>query len=422
MASHHFTSITFSALLLSTSLTQAEEPSWPGWRGANRDAKIVDYPPPKSWPEKLERVWTTEVGDGYATPLVAGDRVFQHARQKGKEVLWCLDFKTGKALWKKNVAVEFEAGRGGEKHGRGPKSTPTIADGRIFTVSITGVLSAWSAKDGAQLWTRDFKERFEEAHPYWGTATSPVFDQGRLFVHTGSCENGALFCIDPKTGKDIWVNDEHANCYSSPLVETIYGVRQLIEFNHSGLCGIDLSNGKVLWKHPFTHHGNNQNTPTPVRHEDLIITGGEDRGMIAVRPKKSDGKWSVERVWRHRKVSFDMSSPVINGGLVYGFNEFKMGRISCLDPKSGKVLWESDPRTGKNAQFLSLPDHVLALTDDGLLRILRGSREKFDVLRSYRVAEDKSWTAPALVGDSLLIKDGDDLSVWRFPVGESSQR
>ena len=412
---HRILTATLCLIASSTSSLLAETPSWTGWRGNDRDAKVADFIPPKTWPEKLEKQWTTEVGDGYATPLVVGDRVFQHARQNGKEVLLCLDLKNGKELWKSETPVEFEAGRGGEKHGLGPKSTPTIADGRIFTLSITGVLSAWLAKDGSPLWTRDFKEYFDETHPYWGTATSPIIDQGKLLVHTGSCEHGALFCLDPKTGKNLWVNDDYAHCYSSPLVETIEGVRQLVELNHGGLCGVDVATGKLLWRHPFTHHGNNQNTPTPVRHQDLIICGGENRGMFAIRPRTIDGKWSAEQVWKHRDVSFDMSSPVMNAGLVYGFSEFKKGRIACLDPYSGKVVWEGKPGAGKNAQFLSLRGYVLCLTDDGKLRVLRGNSFGYDEVHTYQVAEGKTWTAPALVGDSLLIKAGDHLSVWRFP-------
>ncbi|MGJ8696812.1 MAG: PQQ-binding-like beta-propeller repeat protein [Verrucomicrobiaceae bacterium] len=418
MSAFRFAYLACFSLIGSTLFSSAEGPSWTGWRGANRDAKVEGFVAPKEWPEELEKIWTSEVGDGYATPLVVGERVFQHAREGGKEVVLCLNLKNGEELWRSEVGVEFEAGRGGERHGLGPKSTPTIADGRVFTLSITGVLSAWSSEDGKLLWRRDFQERFEKAHPYWGTATSPIVDGGRIFVHTGSCEEGALFCLDVTSGKDIWVNEEHAHCYSSPLIETIDGVRQLVEFNHAGLCGIDLADGRVLWNHSFPHHGNNQNTPTPVRHEDLFIVGGENRGMFAVRPKKEGGEWSVERVWRHRDVSFDMSSPVMNGGLIYGFSEFKMGRICCLDPKTGKVLWEGDPRMGKNGQFLSLPGYVLALTDQGLLRVLRGNDEKYEVVRTYRLAEDDTWTAPALVGDVLLSKAGDHLTAWRFPQGE----
>ena len=406
-----------SVIFLTALTSPGEAPSWTGWRGSNRDGSTEQFTPPKKWPEKLEKTWTTEVGDGYATPLVVGNRVYQHARQKDKEVLLCLDLKTGKVLWRKEAAIKFKAGRGGEKHGLGPKSTPTIADGRIFTLSITGILSAWSAKDGASLWTRDFKEHLEKTYPYWGASTSPIIDGDRLFVHPGSCESGALFCLDPKTGKDLWVRKDDPNCYSSPLVETIDGVRQLVELNHTGLCGIDVTNGKLLWKHSFPHHGTNQNTPTPARHKDLFIVGAEDRGMFAVRPKKTGDKWNVERVWRHRKVSFDMSSPIVADGLVYGFSQFKMGRISCLDPKTGEVLWEGPPRAGDNAQFISLPGHVLCLTDDGQLRVIAANGERFNPLKTYRVAEDNTWTAPALIGDTLLIKSGDHLSAWRFPLG-----
>lgn len=398
----------------------AEEPEWTGWRGTERDARVMQFEAPAKWPTSLERGWKVEVGSGYATPLVVGDRIYQHAREGGEEVLWCLDRKTGKAHWRKSVAVEFEPGRGGERHGLGPKSTPTVADGRVFTLSITGHLAAWSTADGELLWTRDFREQFEPAHPYWGTATSPVVDGGRLFVHTGSCEDGALFCIDPETGKDLWVRDEDPNCYSSPLVETIEGVRQLIEFNHAGLCGLDAADGRLLWKSSYPHRGNRQNPPTPVRVGELLVVGGEDRGMFAVRPHRTGDEWQAERVWFHRDVSLDMSSPVANEGLVYGFSHFKMGQIFCLNPADGEVLWAGETRMGDNGQFLSLPGHVLALTDDGTLRVLRANREKFDVLRSYQVAEHSAWTAPALVGDDLLIKDGKHLVLWRLPGGKET--
>ena len=396
-----------------------DEPSWPGWRGPQRDARIDSFVPPETWPENLERVWRVEVGEGYATPLIVGKRIYQHARQGDEEVVWCLDRETGKPIWRRTVPVGFTPGRGGERHGLGPKSTPATADGRLFTLSITGRLSAWSADDGKPLWQRDFRERFELAHPYWGTATSPVVEDGRLYVHTGSCENGALFCIAPETGKDLWVRDEDANCYSSPIIETFEGVRQFVEFNHGGLCGIDLMTGKLLWRHPFPHHGNNQNTPTPVRHEDLLIVGAENRGVLAVRPQLKDGTWTVREVWRHRDVSMDMSSMVVCEGLVYGFSPPRMGRPFCLEPATGKVVWEGEARAGDNAQFLAIPGHVLALTDRGALHVLRANPQSCDILITYQVAEDGTWTAPALVGDALFTKDLKHLTQWRMPTRQA---
>lgn len=405
--------LSLASLLLGPA-SASEASVWNGWFGPGREARAQDFKTPESWPEKLPQVWRVEVGEGYATPLVVGDRVFQHARQQGKEVLWCLERSSGRTIWKQAVPVTFQAGINGERHGLGPKSTPTCGGGRVFTLSITGVLRAWSAVDGEPLWTRDFRERFDVSHPYWGMASSPILDGDRLFAHTGSCEDGALFCIDPATGKDLWVRTEEANCYSSPRIEVLHGVRQLVGFNHDGLCGIDVSDGKLLWKYSYPHRGNKQNTPTPARHGNLFILGAEDRGMFAVEVGREGDDWSAKVAWRHREASLDMGSPILHDGLAYGFSHFKSGQFFCLDPATGEVLWKGDPRMGENAQFLSLPDHLLALTNDGLCRILEGHGKKYEAVRTYEVAPDKTWTAPALVGDQLFIKDLNHLTVWSF--------
>lgn len=392
-----------------------ESSSWTGWLGPDRSARAQGFETPETWPEKLTQRWRVEVGEGYATPLVVGDRIFQHARQGDDEVLWCLDRETGDSIWRKSMPVEFVAGRNGEGHGLGPKSTPTYAKGRVLTLSITGVLTAWSAEDGKLLWRRDFRENFKVSHPYWGTATSPIVDGDRVFAHTGSCEDGALFCIDIETGKDIWVREDEANCYSSPRVETIDGVRQLVEFNHEGLCGIDVENGDLLWKYAYPHRANNQNVPTPARTGNIFVVGGEDRRVFGVRVGKVDDGWKAEELWAHRDAALEMSSPVVHDGLVYGFSTFKTGQFFCLDPVTGTVKWEGAPRMGGNAQLLSLPGCILTLTDDGTCRLLRASGEKYEVIRNYQVANDKTWAAPALVHDRLLIKDQEHLTSWDFP-------
>jgi len=414
---------TLLVTLPTASTLRGTEASWEGWRGPGQNATIRNVVPPETWPESLEPVWKTEVGEGYATPLVVGDRIYQHAREGDEEVLLGLDLATGKTLWRSAKSIPFEASMGGERHGRGPKSTPCYAEGRIFTVSITGVVTAWNAADGRQLWEEDFGSHLEKVRPYWGVATSPVVEQGRLYVHLGSCEHGgALFCMEPASGKILWAQKEHTNCYSSPIIAEVAGVRQLVEFNHSGLSGFDLKSGKSLWNFEFPHVGRSQNVPTPVMHDDLFVFGGEDRGVIAATPRLVNGKWTVEEAWRHDEVSMEMSSPVINGGLVYGFSDLRSGQLFCLQPSSGKVLWTGETRAGKNAQFLSIPGHVLALVDHGQLHVLRAAGESTSILRSYRVGEGGTWTAPALVGDALLIKAGNELARWRFPVGGASSQ
>lgn len=274
------------------------------------------------------------------------------------------------------------------------------------------MLTAWSAQDGAQLWSRDFRESFKVSHPYWGTATSPVIDGDRVFAHTGSCEDGALFCIDLKTGKDVWVRKDEALCYSSPRIETIDGVRQLVEFNHEGLYGIDLKDGALLWKYAYRHRGNDQNTATPARIGNIFVIGGESRHVFGLQVRKTVDGWTAQTLWTHRRASIEMSSPTVHDGLVYGFSVSKRGQFFCLDPATGEIKWLGPPRMGDNAQLLSLPRHVLTLTEDGSCRILRGSGEKYEVVQTYQVAEDRTWAAPALIGDTLLIKDHKHVTSW----------
>ena len=164
---------------------------WPGWLGPERNGWVSDFQPPAQWPKQLKKVWQVKVGGGYGSPLVAGGLVFQHARQGEEEALWCLDLETGSAKWRQSHVVPFKMGLGGELHGKGPKSSPALANGRIFTMSITGVLSAYETASGKLLWRRDYSRRFANSHPYWGVSTSPLVDGKRVIVHFGGDEEGA---------------------------------------------------------------------------------------------------------------------------------------------------------------------------------------------------------------------------------------
>lgn len=192
--------VTVTALVVLPVMTAGQPLSgadldWPGWRGPGRDGWASGFRPPTRWPERLARVWQVEVGAGYASPVVSGDRVYQHARQGDDEVVWCLGLQTGSVKWRQRYAVPFTMGGGGERHGKGPKSSPALAGGRLFALSITGVLAAWDAESGELFWRRDYRSRFLSGHPYWGAATSPLVDGKRVVVHFGTDGQGALIAL-----------------------------------------------------------------------------------------------------------------------------------------------------------------------------------------------------------------------------------
>lgn len=392
---------------------------WPGWRGPLRDGWVHGYTPPGEWPEKLKQVWQVEVGAGYGSPIVAEGRVYQHARQAEDEVVWCFDLETGQPLWRKTYPVPFQMGGGGERHGKGPKSSPIYADGRLFTLSITGMLTAWDADSGRRLWFQDLSRQFEKNHPYWGAATSPIVDGERVIVHLGSDDEGFLVAFDAKTGDPVWSQGKDGASYSSPLVAEIHGVRQVVEWNHRAVVGVASESGRLLWEFEFPHVGHNQNMPTPIVHKNRVILGGENRGIRSLDIQLKDGRWSVSQSWLQQDVALDMSSAVIHGNLLYGFSHYGKGRIFCLQPETGDILWQGPGRTGENVAFLAIPDHLIALLNNGQLQVIKASDTAFEKLASYRVSENSTWAPPVVLQDGFLVKDENTLTRWSLPTSGS---
>jgi outer membrane protein assembly factor BamB len=335
-------------------------------------------------------------------------------------VVWCLDLQTGAVKWRQSYAAPFTMGAGAERHGKGPKSSPALADGRLFTMSITGFLSAWDADSGELLWRRDYSSRFEKGHPYWGASTSPLVDGNRVVVHFGTDDQGALIALDAESGKEIWSHGKDGPSYASPILVEIHGRRQIIELTMRDLLSVDSESGRLLWKYSYPQVGTDQNMVTPVYHRGLVLLGGENRGIRGLEPRPDSGVWKVQERWHQEEVALNMSSAVVNGDLLYGFSHYDRGRLFCLHTKSGEVLWQGPGRTGENAALLAIPGHVVALINDGELKVIAARGDRFETVASYRVAESPTWAHPVLLANEIVVKDVQTLTLWSlagFPVG-----
>ena len=395
---------------------------WSGWLGPERNGWVEGFRPLTQWPQELKKGWQVEVGTGYSSPLVADGLVYQHARQGDDEVVYCLDLKTGELKWRQSHEVPFKAAPGGERHGAGPKSSPALADGLLFTMSILGDLSAWHAESGKLLWRTDYGSRFQPNRPNWGVATSPIVDSGRVIVHFGNDDKGTLVALDVETGAEVWSQGSDGPSYSSPLVAEIHGVRQIVDWNHRALVGVDSESGRFLWEFPFPHIGPDQNMPTPVIHRGRVLLGGENRGIHCLEPQAGDGTWSVKERWHQEDVALNMSTAVVNGELLFGFSHYSKGQFFCLDIESGEVLWQGPGRTGDNVMFLSLPGYIVALINDGRLQIIAARDDRFEQVASYRVAKSDTYAPPVLLQSGFLVKDLKTLSFWSMPRPETSLR
>ena len=282
----------------------------------------------------------------------------------------------------------------------------------MFTVSIGGVLTAWNAATGEQLWQRDYGQEFGQGHPYWGASSSPLVVRNRVVLHFGNDEKGALIALQAENGEEVWRQGEDGASYASPLLVTINGVEQVVDWNHQALVGVAAETGELLWEFPFPHVGHNQNMPTPVVYDECILLGGENRGIRSVKPVRKGGTWSVLEEWQQEKVALDMSTAVINGNSLFGMSHYGKGRIFCLDPTTGKVVWQGPGRAGENVAFLAIPGHMLALASHGQLQVVGTSREQYHVAAKYDLQDRWTWAPPVIVRDRLLVKGDTQLTCW----------
>jgi outer membrane protein assembly factor BamB len=381
---------------------------WPQWRGPTRDG-VVGAALPAQWPEALKKRWEIPVGAGHASPVVSGNRVVVIAREGDQEIVRALDVASGTEIWRAAYPAPYTVNSAAWSHGPGPKSTPAIAGGRVFTLGIGGILSAFDLASGKLIW----RIPAPAALPMYGSATSPLVDGGNVLAHVGGHDNGALTSFDAATGKPRWQWTGDGPGYGSPIVATFGGVRQVITQTQKFLVGLNASSGALLWGLPFTTDFD-QNAITPVVFQDLLINAGTDLPLTAIRPKLEGGKWIAETVWTNPQAPMFMSSPVLIGGTIYGLTQRSRGQFVAIDAASGKTLWNTQGREGENASMLGSPSWLLASTTDGNLVVARANPQKYEEVRRYQIAPSAVWAHPAITGRSIIVKDVDKVICWSF--------
>ena len=355
-----------------------------------------------------------DVGIGHSSPVVAGGRVYLFSRGGEEEALQAFELATGKRLWRQAYAAPYTVNSAAFSHGPGPKATPVVAGGRVFTFGISGILSAFDAASGRVVWRKEFGKEFPSTAPTYGAAQSPVVDRGRVIVHVGGGGGGALTAFDAETGAVVWAWKGDGPGYGSPVVAEIAGTRQVITLTESLLVGVAADSGRLLWKVPFTTEYT-QNAVTPVVQGNVVIVSGLDHPVRALRVVAAKGGgWTAETVWENPDVALYMSSPVLVAGRLYGFSHKKKGQFFCLDAATGKTLWLSEGRQGDNASLVAAGGAILALVTEGELIVFEAGGAAFKVLRRYTVAETPTWAHLAVVGDGILVKDAGSLAYLRF--------
>jgi outer membrane protein assembly factor BamB len=386
---------------------------WNQWRGPNRDGIASEFKAPATWTTNgVSKQWTVSVGEGHSSPVVVGDRVFVFAREDEKEVMRCLSLNDGKVIWQEAYAAPYEMNPAARNHGKGPKSTPAVVKGGVFALGINGHFSAYDASTGAVRWRKDFSRDFKSTAPVFGASASPLVDGDNVIVHVGGDDNGALTAFDAATGKVKWKWDGDGPAYASPVIATLGGVRQIITQSQKHCVGVSPEDGKLLWKHPFATPFD-QNSVTPVVAGDLVIFGGVQKPTFALKVTGTE----ASPAWETREITMYMSTPVLNGTLLYGMSDKQRGSLFVMNVSTGEVLWRSEGRLGANASLTDIGSALLVLPESGELLVQQKSGSALKEIARYQVSDSPVWAAPAVVGNKLLIKDKTTLMLYTIGHG-----
>ncbi len=419
--------LTLFVMSLATSLsaesvaTSPEVSPWAGWRGSARAASVDGALLLN--PADLSEAWRAEVGTGQSSPIVGpaarGSKpmIFVHSRLEDRETAQAFDPSTGAEVWRQTFEESYEPYPGAVEYGKGPKSTPALDDGRLCTLSVSGIVSCFDAATGDLLWRQGYGERFPEPYPPFGTSMSPLFDAGRLVVHVGGHPAGALLALDPATGKELWSYYGEGPGYSSPIVLTLDGTRQIVAQAHRNIIGVEADTGKLLWQHPSVTPCD-QNIVTPVVYRDTVIFSTVGDGTFALRPgRQEQGGWTVERVWHQPERPMYMSSPVVVGDSLVGFGRRQRGQFFILDAATGEDRWLGPGKQGRQAALIGSADRLLALKNSAELSVFEVGEDGLVPISSIRVAEGEIWTHPAPVSGGWLVKDDSTLRFLRYGSG-----
>ncbi len=313
-------------------MSQAQAQDWPQWRGPNRDGVAQGFKSPDSWPEALVQKWSVPVGDGVSTPALMGDKLFVFARQEGNEVIRCLDAATGKELWSDKYAT---AGVGGPASGfEGPRSSPAVADGKVVTLGVHGMVSCIDVQTGKLVWR---KNDFEGSEPRFATSSSPIILDGVCIVQVGGDRGGAIVAYDLTTGNEKWKWSGDGPAYASPVLMIYNGQKAIVTPTAQNLVIVSVADGKLIWKGAYAQ--GRYNATTPIVTGQTVIYAGEGRGTTAEAFFTEGDKVDSKYVWQNPDNSLAFNSPVLKDGVFYGISS--QNNVFCVDVENGKTAWSA---------------------------------------------------------------------------------
>jgi outer membrane protein assembly factor BamB len=406
---HRFLAAFPLTLTLTLALPAAD---WPQFLGPTRDGATPEAVQP--WKGELKPLWKQPVGEAHSSPVVAGGIVyaFYQPRDKNADALAAFDARTGDRKWEKSYdREEFKP-----LFGNGPRSTPVVSGGKVFTLGGIGILACWDAKTGEIAWKVDTLKEFKTRNLFFGVSTSPLVIGDTVVVMVGG-KGAGVVAFDAKTGKPVWQAADDPASYSSPVPAN----GQIVLLTGAGLLGLS-GKGEKLWSTPLEGKvGAKQlieSSATPLVVGDVVIGSTVTSGSMAVRAyREANGKYSTARVWENKLLTCYFSTPVVVGEHLYMINGAATIinpsiTLRCVELKTGKVAWERKNVGKYHAAIVRCgepgQERLLMLDDAGVLSLFEANSKEYKELARSKVCGE-TWAHPALVDGHVYLRDNANL-------------
>ncbi len=399
------------------SVPPSDEPEvWPQWRGSQRDGTVKTSP----WPNKLDEnhlkmLWRQDLDCGYSGPIVSENRVFTVETQgKKREIVRAFNRISGEQIWETSWVGAMEVPFFASRNGSWVRSTPAYDGKNLYVAGMRDVLVSLDARDGTVNWRIDFMEHFGTPLPDFGLVCSPLLAHGAVYVQAG----GGLVKVDQVTGKVLWRSLEdgggmYGSAFSSPILQELDGVPQLLVQTRNMLAGVGPDDGAVLWEQPVKAFMG-MNILTPVVLGDTIFTSSYGGGSMLYRCKQTAGAFNISQLWQDTKSQGYMSTPVVIDGYIYLVRRDR--RFCCIDPKAKEVTWVSKERFSQYWSMIANDTRIIALDQRGELLLIEADPKAFRLLDRRMIAKQETWAHLAVAGDQVFVRELKAIAAYHWSV------
>ncbi len=350
-------------------------------------------------------IWRRRLGPGWSSFAISQGKAVTLEQRDADELTVCYDLESGDPLWASKNAARFDDPMGGP----GPRATPTIADGRVFSLGATGLLTCLDLLTGEKLWQRDVLRDFNSKNLSYGISAAPLISGDHVVV-TGGDSAPTLIALNRTDGTTAWTSGSDSASYASPVLATLGGIPQILSVNSASLTGHDPGSGDELWNFKWEGGFPKVGQPVAVDGSHVLITAAYNMGTFLVEIKATpDGSWQASQIWRSERLKTKFSSALIHGAFAYGIDS---GTFTCISLEDGTRVWK-DGRYGFG-QNLLVGDTILIQAERGDLVLVAADPTAHRELARFPALDARSWAAPALAGDFLLVRSQEEAACFRI--------